>query len=346
MIPQELKDFIEQNCSGTEPSDLLMEAIDRKIEQTGADADEVLAYVNKCAKGPTLEQKAAEAKRKAEAEAERLARIQEAKAKAESDAHNAALAAEKAKSAYAEADAARAKAEEVREQRRAQNDKRLASKARKRTYIVAIVVVLVLAGGAFVYWKSMLSGKTAIELAQEAAYNSVNDPNAVRNMDVDMSDVPNDDPSVVIDPNGDVKAQLEKHYQTVMGFNDGFYKIKHDNLYGLADKTGKVIQRPKYTRIHSRNQRGLIKVEKDGLFGFLNVKGVEVVEPIYEEIESEKDGNMKVKKNGKYGLIDVTTLKLVAPCEYDYISDKADGKYKVWKNSKEGYLNADGTFTE
>lgn len=63
MIQEELKNYIEQNCSGKEPSDLIMEVIGRKIEQFGADADEVLAFVEECAKGPTLEQKAEEAHR-------------------------------------------------------------------------------------------------------------------------------------------------------------------------------------------------------------------------------------------------------------------------------------------
>ena len=63
MIQEELRNFIEQNCSGKEPSDLIMEVIGRKIEQLGADADEVLTFVEECAKGPTLEQKAEAARR-------------------------------------------------------------------------------------------------------------------------------------------------------------------------------------------------------------------------------------------------------------------------------------------
>ena len=64
MIQEELRIFIEQNCSGKEPSDLIMEAIGKKIEQYGADADEVLAFVEECVKGPTLEQKEEEERRK------------------------------------------------------------------------------------------------------------------------------------------------------------------------------------------------------------------------------------------------------------------------------------------
>ena len=74
MIPEELRNFIEQNCSGKDPSDLIMEVIGKKIEQLGADADEVLAFVEECAKGPTLEQKEADNKRK---EKERLVFIEQ-----------------------------------------------------------------------------------------------------------------------------------------------------------------------------------------------------------------------------------------------------------------------------
>lgn len=66
MIQEELRNFIEQNCSGKEPSDLIMEAIGRKIEQLGANADEVLTFVDECIKGPTLEQKAEAASQVAE----------------------------------------------------------------------------------------------------------------------------------------------------------------------------------------------------------------------------------------------------------------------------------------
>lgn len=75
MINEELKNFIEQNCSGKEPSDIIMEAIGKKIEQYGADADEVLAFVEKCSKGPTLEKKA-DIARQEESEARRSADIQ------------------------------------------------------------------------------------------------------------------------------------------------------------------------------------------------------------------------------------------------------------------------------
>ena len=345
MIQDELKDFIEQNCSGKEPSDLIMEAIGKKIEQFGADADEVLAFVEKCAKGPTLEQKAEAAKRAAEAEAERLARIEEAKAKAESDAKNADLAAEKAKKAMAEAEAARMKAEIEKTRVYEIKHKHEISKERKRMYITVFCVGLFIVLGIGYFYLRTITTKSMVEIAEEAVYNSVSHK-SISDIDVDTSDVPSDDNSVKIDPNGDVKAQLEKYYDQVGEYKENFYKIKKGNLYGLADKYGKIIQRPKFDFIHSRNDKGLIKIEKDNKQGYLNIKGVIIVEPKYSSFEPEKDGLIKTRIDKKYGFINANNFEEIVPCIYDYIYEKKDGKYRVSLNGKTGYLNADGSVLE
>ena len=345
MIQEELRHFIEQNCSGKEPSDLIMEAIGQKIEQLGADADEVLAFVEECAKGPTLEQKAEAARRAAEAEAERLARIEEAKAKAESDAKNAELAAEKAKKAMAEAEAARQKADEAKIKLQAERDARMAKKSKRRTYIVSLIVFLLLLGIGTAFYLKVMTGKSAAQLASEAAYNAVNSE-SIDDIEISTADVPSDDPSIVIDPNGDVKAQLEQHYETVMDINSGFYRLKDHGKYGLADASGKIIQRPKYDEILFKNQNGLIRVKKDAKIGFLNLKGVEVLTPKYSDIENPSDGLIKVKADGLYGFLNANTLKEVTPCVYTYIYNKKDGKYKAMKGNQEFYLNEDGSLAQ
>ena len=325
MIQEELRKFIEQNCSGKEPSDLIMEAIGQKIEQMGADADEVLAFVEECTKGPTLEQKVEAVRRAAEAEAERQARIAEAEAKAKSDAKNAELAAEKAKKAMAEAEAARQKADEAKAKLQAEKDARIAKRNKRTT----------------VYLKVM-TRKSAAQLASEAAYNTVNSE-SIDDIEVSTADVPSDDPSIVIDPNGDVKAQLEQHYETVMDLNSGFYKLKDHGKYGLADASGKIIQRPKYDEILFKNQNGLIRVKKDEKIGFLNLKGIEVLAPKYSNIEEPSEGLIKVKADGLFGFLDANTLKEVTPCVYTYIYEKRDGKYRAMKGNQEFCLNEDGT---
>ena len=345
MIQEELRNFIEQNFSGKEPSDLIMEAIGQKIEQLGADADEVLAFVEECAKGPTLEQKAEAARRAAEAEAERQARIEEAKAKAESDAKNAELAAEKAKKAMAEAEAARMKADEAKAKLQAEKDARMVSKSKKRTYTISAIVLLLLLGIGTAAYLKIMTGKSAAQLASEAAYNAVNNE-SIDDIEVSTADVPSDDPSVVIDANGDVKAQLEQHYEMVMDLNAGFYKLKDHGKYGLADASGKIIQRPKYDEILSKNKQGLVRVVKDGKIGFLNLKGVEVLAPKYSKIEEPTEGLIKVEADGLYGFLDASNLKEVTPCVYTYIYNKKDGKYKAMKGNQEFFLNEDGSLAQ
>ena len=345
MIQEELRNFIEQNCSGKEPSDLIMEAIGQKIEQLGADADEVLAFVEECAKGPTLEQKAEAARRAAEAEAERQARIAEAEAKAQSDAKNAEIAAEKAKLAMAEAEKAREKAEAEKARVNEMKHRHEVEKERKRNFRIIAIVALLIVGGFFYIQLRSFTRKSLVDIASDAAYNSVSHTR-MSELDVDTSDVPSDDPSVNIDPNGDVKAQLETYYDQVGDYKENFYKIMKGNKYGIADKDGKIIQRPKFDYIYSRNDKGLIKIEKDKKIGYLNIKGVVVVEPKYTSIEQEKDGLIKVEINKKYGFLNAETLQEVTECIYDHIYSFEDGKYKVSIAQKIGYLNADGSISQ
>lgn len=345
MINSELKKFIEQNCSGKEPSELIMEAIETKITKTGSDPEEVLAFIDECVKGPTLEEKAAEAKRKAEKEADRLARIEEAKAKAESDAKNAERAAETAKAAMAEAEIARQRAEEEKVKERASKDARIEAKARKRTYTIVGIAILCVVIAVAWYFIWLRTGKSAVDVAKEAAYNSVH-TEKIQDVEVNTDDVPNDDPSVVVDPSGDVKSQLEKYYESVVEIGGGFYKITNGKLVGLADPKGKVIQKPKFTRITTRNQQGLIKVYDGDKQGYLNIKGVLVVKPVYTKIGEEKDGLIPVEIDGKHGFLSASTLEEVTPCVYDYVYEKKDNLYKVKQGDKTGYLNADGSINK
>lgn len=345
MIDKGLRNFIEQQCSGKEPSELIMEAIEAKIAQTGSDGEETLAFVEECVKGPTLEEKAAEAKRVAEKEADRLARIKEAEAKAQSDALNAERAAERAKAAMADAELARQRAEEMKARERAAKDARIEARAKKRTYFfVGAAVVAVIIFSVFVYvW--LRTGRNAIDVAKEAAYNAVN-TEKIKDMEVDTSDLPNEDPSVVIDPNGDVKQQLGNYYEIVTEFANGLYRIKSGKLVGIADSKGKIIQKPKFTRIASRNEKGLIKVYNGNKEGYLNIRGILVVPPVYSNIGEESEGLIPVEQNGKHGFLNATTLQEVTPCLYDYVYAKKDNLYKVKIGNKTGYLNADGSVNQ
>ena len=252
-----------------------------------------------------------------------------------------ALAAEKATEAIAASETRRAEADIMKEQRHQQEIADAKRKSKIRTYVVSFIVLVALAAlGTGLYLKVM-TGKSVARLASEAAYNSINSEN-IEDIDVSTADVPSDDPSVVIDPNGDVKAQLESHYEFVYALNAGFYRLKDKGKYGLADASGKIIQKPKYDEMGTKNKNGLIKITDGDKIGFLNLKGVEVLKPKYTSIEEPADGLIKVAIGDLFGFLDANTLKEVAPCQYTYIYSLQDGKYKVMIGSKEGYLDENG----
>ena len=255
------------------------------------------------------------------------------------------LAAEKASQAIAASETKRAEADILKEQRHQQEIDDARRKSKKRTMIVSIIILAIIAFSCASFYVYIHTGKSLAEKASEATYNSINSKH-INDIDIDTSDVPSDDESVVIDSNGDVKAQLEKYYDTVYDLSGGFYKIKKDGKIGLADKNGKIIQRPKYDYINPKDVTGLMKTEQDKKYGFLNIKGVELIPPTYTNIYPMKDGMIKVEKDGKQGLLNATTFEEVAPCIYTYIYDLQDGKFKTSIESKIGYLNADGSILQ
>ena len=245
----------------------------------------------------------------------------------------------------AEAEKAREKAEAEKARVNEMKHRHEVEKERMRNFRIIAIVALLIVGGFFYIQLRSFTRKSLVDIASDAAYNSVSHTR-MSELDVDTSDVPSDDPSVNIDPDGDVKSQLETFYDQVGDYKENFYKIMKGNKYGIADKDGKIIQRPKFDYIYSRNDKGLIKIEKDKKIGYLNIKGVVVVEPKYTSIEQEKDGLIKVEINKKYGFLNAETLQEVTECIYDYIYSLEDGKYKVSIAQKIGYLNADGSISQ
>ena len=151
------------------------------------------------------------------------------------------------------------------------------------------------------------------------------------------------DPTVKIDPSLDIQKQLEVYYDYVYSEEDGFYKIKKNNKYGLATTKGVVVCKPTYDYIYSKDDdTGLIKVQKDSKYGFLNAKGQEILAPTYDYLYSLDDdtGLIKVQKNSKYGFITTSGKLVVAPLyDYVYSVDDESGLMKVQKNSKYGFIN-------
>lgn len=327
MLPEELKQLIEKYCQGLTPTPNQENEINEKVFELGADPMEVFDYIEKV--------KMMKSKAELEAEEiERRSRQEEARQRAETEAQLAARA-------VARAEEARAAAEEAKAKTASEIHRHEVKKERKRTFVI-ITVAAVVVISFFIGYVLHMRNMTVKEVVNNAIYYSIPTTN-IRDVDVDTSVIPNDDPSVVIDHKKDVMEQLRQYYSQVYDYSDGFYKIKKDNLLGIADKQGKIIQKPKYDQIFARNSKGLIKVTRGKYYGYLNIQGVEVIPPVYSSIDEEVAGLIKVEIDKKYGFLNGKTLQVVTPCRYDYIYSLKENRYKVKIGGKIGYLKADGT---
>lgn len=108
-------------------------------------------------------------------------------------------------------------------------------------------------------------------------------------------------------------------------FSEGLAPAKSKDLkkWGLIDKTGKFIVKPKYDNIEEVTH-GKAVVVTGGLYGVIDKKGEEVVEPRYESMQIDKNSGIMIYgqtgANGK---------------EYGFLNSKGEetGKAKYWSIS-------------
>lgn len=77
-------------------------------------------------------------------------------------------------------------------------------------------------------------------------------------------------------------------------------RLKKDNKWGFADKTGKVVVPVKFDAVLFYSE-GFTSVKTKGKFGFINKAGEFITEPKYDEAESFILGMAKVRKGKKWG---------------------------------------------
>ncbi len=151
---------------------------------------------------------------------------------------------------------------------------------------------------------------------------------------------------------------------------DGVYKAKKDELWGLINSAGKIIVPFKYSNINT--SCGYFIVEADGLEGLLDKTGKEIYPPVNKYITRfDEDGFMIIQKdkdhffdfhksglkfdqkntfegdvarvvlNGKYGLIN-KKAQFILPYKYDKIGYFNDTLAIVTLNGKKGYISISG----
>jgi hypothetical protein len=118
-----------------------------------------------------------------------------------------------------------------------------------------------------------------------------------------------------IDTKGNMIAKAV--YDDAFDFSEGLALVKLNNKYGFIDIKGKPVIPTVYETAFPFSD-GLSLVYTNGGYGFINKKGEIAIKPEYNLATPFSNGLAEVKVNGKYGVID-TKGNMVVPAIYDSI---------------------------
>lgn len=146
----------------------------------------------------------------------------------------------------------------------------------------------------------------------------------------------------------DINKPLEQRIQEsesiiYQPFKDGYALFQLDALYGLVDRTGKVVIQPKYRHM-SYDDANLIRIETlNNKWGFIDKNDNIIIKPQFKFAEPFHDGLAAVQKHKKYGFIDKNGKYVIKP-----IFDRAywfnNGLAAARIGDKWGIINQKGEF--
>lgn len=133
-----------------------------------------------------------------------------------------------------------------------------------------------------------------------------------------------------------VMADEELHYTT-----DNMTVYSLNNLYGLKDKSEKVIVYAKYKKLIRLGNNAWIIQKKNNRFGLIDCCGNVLIKAKYTHVERLFDKWVKLGNEKDYGLYDETG-KVIIPPEYSSIEPLFGMRFLTCKNYKYGVYNSKG----
>ena len=136
-----------------------------------------------------------------------------------------------------------------------------------------------------------------------------------------------------------IKSLYDEVYE-----EEKIYLVKKNGKYGVLDKNGHVLIKPKYTGIDSRFYEGMLTTWGEGGVGYINEKGEEVVPCIYQSSQKFSNGLAGVRRKGeKWGFINKQGKEVIPPT-YDEIWEpfSEKGIAKVELNKEKFYIDTKG----
>lgn len=137
-----------------------------------------------------------------------------------------------------------------------------------------------------------------------------------------------------------------------LGTNNNSWIVLKGYRYGLIDKNGKFLIKPKYRNVDRYFQK-YVKLGNDNNFGLYDEYGKVIIEPIYSQISLLYGKMFKTCKNYKYGIVDIEG-NIILDNEFDDIyMPKPDvlmlqyeGRWCVIENLDEAEISLPANFTQ
>ena len=142
-------------------------------------------------------------------------------------------------------------------------------------------------------------------------------------------------------------------YQWLELLDNGLYKFKKDNLYGLLDSQGNILVPNKYHKIGDFKEKLAVTYIEHGvnalgnniyLFGFIDESGNEVLSSDYEYMGKRNEGKVVLMRNNVWGMFDTTTLQMQIILNISYLGCCNNGfcRFNTGGNFDKSTLNING----
>lgn len=139
---------------------------------------------------------------------------------------------------------------------------------------------------------------------------------------------------------------LEKEYDSVGEFKNGFASVSKNGKKGFIDQNGNEVIPLIYEEVEDMNAEGVVIAKKPGSTGFvyLNSMGREIfpTDPLRSHELCRGEGLYRVSKNGKYGFVDKTG-KVIVPIIHTFhkVGCVEDGFVTIYGERGEGKIGID-----
>ena len=144
--------------------------------------------------------------------------------------------------------------------------------------------------------------------------------------------------------NTDAKMVIPTDFNKAFDFEGDVARVVVNGKFGLIDREGNFVQKPKYTDIAAFNEYGvaIVRYGNDRIrYGLIDKSGKLVTKQNFRSIRPFKEGFAAVKYRNGYGFINPKGA-LVIDDTYSKVSNFADGRAAVQRDGQCGYIDKAG----